>query len=77
MSLPSKMMWPSEGSRKPPRMRSRVVLPQPDGPQQRHKLIFIDVEVDALENNLIVECLDDVLDLNQFLHLSFPLRFLE
>ena len=42
-------MRPLVGSSKPPIMRRVVVLPQPDGPEQREELAVVDVEADVVD----------------------------
>ena len=40
---------PAVGVSRPARMRSVVVLPEPDGPEQREELARLDLEIDALQ----------------------------
>ena len=44
MSSPSMRICPSVGVSRPAIMRSKVVLPQPEGPEQRKELVRADVE---------------------------------
>ena len=43
MSTSSKMTCPLSGVSKPPKIRSVVVFPHPDGIEERDKLIFADI----------------------------------
>ena len=47
-TLPSMLISPEVISSSPATMRSVVVLPQPDGPDQHHELLVADLEVDVL-----------------------------
>ena len=42
-------------------IRSSVVLPQPDGPEQRQKLAGGDVELDVVERKYVAEAVRDAL----------------
>ena len=46
-STPPIRISPSSGCSKPAIIRSDVVLPQPDGPEQRQELALVDAQVDA------------------------------
>ncbi len=48
-SAPPSSIRPSSGRSKPAIIRSVVVLPEPDGPEQREELAARDVEVDAVD----------------------------
>ena len=50
-------MLPPVGCSKPPIIRSVVVLPQPDGPEQREELAGLDHEVDVVDGDEIAELL--------------------
>ncbi len=50
---------PSVGSSKPAIIRSVVVLPQPDGPEQREELARLHLEVDVVDRDEIPEPLGD------------------
>ena len=41
MSFPSSQMRPESGRSKPPSIRSKVVLPQPDGPRREKNSPFL------------------------------------
>ena len=42
------------------------------GSEQRHKLIFINVQGNSLQYNLAVKCLDNVFHFDQFFHFLSP-----
>jgi hypothetical protein len=50
MRAPSTVIWPAVGESSPPIRLSRVVLPEPDGPHERHEIAPGDVEVDAVQH---------------------------
>ena len=54
-------MRPESGFSKPAIIRSVVVLPQPDAPEQREELARRDVEVDAVDGGHAVERLDQLM----------------
>ena len=50
MSLASISTWPEVTSSRPAMSRSRVDLPQPDGPDEHRELAVLDVEIDAVDH---------------------------
>ena len=54
---------PEVGSAKPATMRSVVVLPQPDGPEQDHELAVGDIERDVAHRIDVAVALGDAIDL--------------
>ncbi len=45
-------------------MRSSVVLPQPDGPEQRDELARREIEADVVQRDEVAERFADVADFN-------------
>ena len=60
MSLPSIVIVPAVGCSKPAIMRSVVVLPQPDGPEEGDELAPLGREVEVLDRREGAELLLDV-----------------
>ena len=54
-SSPPTRIVPDVGSLKPAIIRSVVVLPQPDGPEQREELAARDVEVEVVDDGRAAE----------------------
>ena len=54
-SSPPTRTVPDVGSLKPAIIRSVVVLPQPDGPEQREELAARDVEVEVVDDGRAAE----------------------
>ena len=61
MSSPSKRTLPSVGCRKPPSLAAA------GGTEQGDELVFVNIQADALEDDLpVLKALDDILELDQF-----------
>jgi hypothetical protein len=61
-SWPLKIGSPSVGVSKPASMRISVVLPQPEGAEQRKELALVDVELRLSIGGEVAEPLGDVLE---------------
>ena len=59
---PASTTRPSSGSSKPAIMRSEVVLPQPDGPEQREELAARDLDRDVVDRGHVAEPLRDAVE---------------
>ncbi len=55
MSSPFSSTLPAFGSRKPAIRRRVVVLPQPEGTEQRHELLIMDIQIQPIQNALSIK----------------------
>ena len=72
ISVPSKVMEPLVGVSSRFRHRRKVDLPEPEGPDDNHLFLGVDVFGNVVQDQVVPEGLGEVFNVDHFAAASFP-----